>query len=195
MTGPFLPVGAGHTELSDEDKLGLVPTYIATRGELFEAEQRNIAEALLRRRPTLEQLIDDKYLRDLHAAMFNQVWAWAGRYRRAETNIGIDPDQIPIAVRSLVDDARAWVDHGTYEPDELAVRFHHRLVAIHPFPNGNGRHGRIAADYLITALDGEPFDWGAAVDLDTPTLRASYRHALKRADDGDIAELLDFARS
>ncbi len=195
MTDPFLPVGDGHTDLSEEDRLELIPTYIATRGELFDAEQRNIAEALLRRRPLLAQLLDDKYLRDLHEAMFNQVWRWAGRYRRKETNVGIDPDQIPVQARILVDDARAWIEHSAYEPDQLAIRFHHCLVAIHPFPNGNGRHGRIAADYLITALGRERFSWGAGLEVDTDKLRAAYRHALQRADGGDIADLLAFART
>jgi Fic-DOC domain mobile mystery protein B len=194
VTDPFVPVGDGHTELSEDDRLGLIPTHIATRGELFDAEQTNIAQALLRRRPTVTQLLDDKYLRELHKAMFNQVWKWAGRYRRTEANIGIDPDQIPVEVRSLADDATGWVEYGTYEPDELAVRFHHRLVAIHPFPNGNGRHGRIAADYLITALRYEPLSWGANLNVDTDELRAAYRHALERAGGGDIADLLAFAR-
>ncbi len=194
MTDPLIPVGDGRTELSEEDRLGLVPTYIATRVELFDAEQRNIAQALLGRTPTLEKLLDDKYLRDLHRAMFDRVWRWAGRYRVRETNIGIAPARIPTAVRALVEDAKAWVGYGTYEPDELAVRFHHRLVAIHPFPNGNGRHGRIAADYLVTVLGRERFGWGAGLDIDTDGLRASYRHALQRADDGDIVELLSFAR-
>lgn len=194
MTDPFVPVGDGHTELSEDDRLGLIPTHIATRGELFDAEPTNIAQALLRRRPTVTQLLDDKYLRELHKAMFNQVWKWAGRYRRTEANIGIDPDQIPAEVRSLADDATGWVEYGTYEPDELAVRLHHGLVAIHPFPNGNGRHGRIAADYLITALRYEPLSWGANLNVDTDELRAAYRHALERTDGGDIADLLAFAR-
>ena len=194
LTDPFVPAGDGHTELSDEDRLGLIPTYVATRGDLFDAEQRNIAQALLRRRPRLAQLLDDKYLRDLHAAMFDQVWRWAGRYRRNETNIGIDPDQISTAVRSLVGDARAWVDHQTYEPDEIAIRFHHRLVAIHPFPNGNGRHGRVAADFLVATLGRDPFSWGAGLRIDADDLRAAYRRALQRGDAGEIAELHAFAR-
>ncbi len=194
MTDRLVPVGDGHTELSEEDRLGLIPTYIATRGELFDAEQRNITQALLRRPPTVAKLLDDKYLRDLHQAMFNQVWDWAGHYRLRETNIGIAPDQIPSAIRSLVDDAKAWVEYGAHEPDELAVRFHHRLVAIHPFPNGNGRHGRVAADYLVTSLGREAFGWGVGLEVDTDALRAAYRLALQRADDGEIAELLAFAR-
>lgn len=195
MMDPLVPIGDGHTELSEEDRLGLIPTYIATRGDLFDAEQRNISNALLRRRPPLpSQLLDDKYLRDLHGAMFSEVWEWAGRYRLRETNLGVEPTQIATAVRLLVEDARAWVEYGTYDPDELAVRFHHRLVAIHPFPNGNGRHGRIAADYLIRGIGGEPFSWGAGLNRETDELRAAYRHALQRADAGEIADLLAFAR-
>ena len=195
VTDPLVPVGDGHTELTEEDRLGLIPTYIATRGELFDAEQRNIAQALLRRRPTLTKLLDEKYLRDLHRVMFGQVWKWAGRYRLRETNIGIDPHQISTAIYALVDDAKAWIEFVTYQPDELAVRFHHRLVAIHPFPNGNGRHGRISADYLITALGRKPFGWGVGLAVDTDGLRATYRQALQQADAGEITELVAFARS
>lgn len=195
MIDPLLPIGDEHTELSEEDRLGLIPTQIATRGELFDAEQTNIGEAMLRRRPTVTRLLDDKYLRTLHKAMFDKVWKWAGQYRRTETNIGINPDEVPVAVRTLVDNAKAWVEYGAYEPDELSVRFHHRLVAIHPFPNGNGRLGRVAVDYLILALGRERFSWGANIDVDTDELRSMYRQALKRADGGDMADLLAFARA
>jgi Fic-DOC domain mobile mystery protein B len=190
----LVPVGDGHTELPEEDRLGLIPTYIATRGELFDAEQRNIGQALLRRSPTLAKLLDEMYLRNLHQAMFDEVWEWAGRYRVRETNIGIEPSGIPTAMRKLVDDAQAWVDYSTYDLDEIAVRFHHRLVAIHPFPNGNGRHGRIAADYLVRSLGRKPFSWGANLALDTSELRAAYRQSLQEADNNKIAELLAFAR-
>jgi Fic-DOC domain mobile mystery protein B len=192
---PLVPLGDGHTELSEEDRLGLIPTYIATRGELFDAEQRNIAQALLRRPPSLTALLDDAYLRRLHKAMFDRVWEWAGRYRIRETNIGIAFDLISSEIRNLVDDTKAWVDYSTYDQDEIAVRFHHRLVAIHAFPNGNGRHGRIAADSLVASLSGEPFTWGAKLDTDTDELRSAYVHALRRADGGDIEELLTFARA
>ncbi len=195
MNGLLLPLGDGHTELTEDDRVGLIPSYITTRGDLFVAEQRNIAFALLRRPPSLATLLDDRYLRDLHRNMFGHVWEWAGRYRRRETNIGIDPRQIPASVRTLVDDAIAWVDNETYEPDELAVRFHHRLVVTHPFPNGNGRHGRIAAEYLVMALGRPRFGWGIGLDVNTEDLRAAYRHALQRADAGQIRDLLAFARS
>ncbi|MDK1039658.1 MAG: mobile mystery protein B [Actinomycetota bacterium] len=195
MIDPLVPLGDGHTELSEQDRLGLIPTYIATRGELFDAEQRNIAQALLRRPPSIAALFDDAYLRRLHRAMFDQVWEWAGQYRIRETNIGIAFEQISSEIRNLVNDTRTWVDYSTYEQDEIAVRFHHRLVAIHAFPNGNGRHGRIAADYLVVSLKREPFTWGFHLDTDTDELRAAYLHALRRADRGDIEELLAFSRA
>jgi len=194
LTDPLIPVGEGHTEFPEEDRLGLIPTYIATRGELYDAEQRNIAQALLRLPPTVQVLLDEVYLRNLHRAMFGDVWEWAGRYRLRETNIGIAPHDIPTAVRLLVDDARAWVEYSTYDPDELAVRFHHRLVAIHPFPNGNGRHGRIAANYIVQSLGREPFSWGSNLAINTGELRAAYHQSLLNADNGEIEDLLAFVR-
>ena len=195
MTDALVPIGDGHTELSEDDRLGLIPTYIATRGELFEAEQRNIADAMLGWHPTSAELLDDSYLRQLHVVMFGKVWRWAGTYRRRETNIGIDPIDITVAVRDLVRDATTWIELGTYEPDELAIRFHHRMVAVHPFPNGNGRHGRIAADYLVTSLGHPAFTWGSRLDVDTDELRRRYIEALHDADDDDISGLIEFARN
>lgn len=195
VTDALLPIGDGHTELSPEDHEGLIPSYIATRGELFDAEQRNISQALLRRAPQAEELLDDKYLRDLHRAMFGQVWNWAGQYRQRETNIGIDPIHIAVTVRSLLDDVTCWIDVETFSVDEIAVRFHHRLVAIHPFRNGNGRHGRVAADYLAQASGAEPFSWGRRLDVSTTDLRTTYQSALQAADNGEINPLLTFSRS
>ncbi len=195
MTDALIPLGDGHTELSENDRQGLIPTYIATRGELFEAEQRNITEGVRGRHTTSAELVDDKYLRELHRAMFDKVWKWAGTYRRRKTNIGIDLADISVAVLELVRDANTWVEFGAFGPDELAIRFHHRLVAIRPFPNGNGRHGRVASDLLVTALAETPFTWGAGLAVSTDELRHRYIATLRRADEGDIAELIEFARS
>ncbi len=196
MTDPLVPIGDGHTELSDDDRQWLLLSYISTHGELNQAEQQNILHGTLTRRPpSAKVLLDDRYLRGLHKAMFGQVWRWAGQYRGRETNIGVEPALIPTQVRSLTDDAQSWIEHETYDPDELCVRFHHRLVAIHPFANGNGRHGRIAADYLIRALGRAAFSWGSGLSVPTDQLRARYLQALQLADGHEIGALTSFARS
>lgn len=196
MTDIIGPIGDGHTALDDDNRRGLLPSYISTRGELNRAEQQNIAAALLSRRgPKTASLLDDGYLRGLHKAMFGEVWKWAGAYRKRETNIGFDPKDIAPAVRQLVDDAKAWVEFASYERDELAIRFHHRLVAIHPFPNGNGRFGRVAADYLVQSLGGSAFTWGSNRTVSTEELREAYLGTLRAADAGDVGPLLAFARS
>ncbi|WP_420438041.1 mobile mystery protein B [Candidatus Poriferisodalis sp.] len=189
------PQHDGHTPLSEEDRRGLLLSHIATRDDLNDAEQRNIAKALGRRPPTAERLLDDMYLRGLHKSMFGEVWEWADRYRQRVTNIGVAPNQIAADLRMLTDDAKEWVSSEYFEPDELAARFHHRLVTIHPFADGNGRHSRISADYLAQALGRPPFTWGAHLDLATDALRHTYLTALRTADRGDISPLLSFARS
>jgi Fic-DOC domain mobile mystery protein B len=186
---PLLPLGEGHTELGPDEQAGLRLTYITSRGELNDAEQRSIAAALLRRRPpSWQELLDDVYLRALHKAMFAEVWTWAGRYRAKETNVGVDPTQIAVMMRELVADGQAWAEFATFEPDELALRFH-------PFVNGNGRHGRVCVDYLARALDRPPFSWGANRGDSTEALRQAYLDALRSADRGDPGPLIVFARS
>jgi len=196
MSDPLVPFDDGHTALDDDDQQGLRLTYVTTRGELNDAEQRNITSAVTRRRlPTPVQLLDDRYLRSLHKAMLGEVWSWAGTYRQRETSIGVDPRMISVQVRDLTQDVLAWIEHTTYPPDEIAVRFHHRLVFIHPFPKGNGRHARLAADYLIRALGGPRFTWGAAFSVTTDGLRARYLTAIQTADRGNYKELIKFARA
>lgn len=192
---PSNPFGDGHTVLGEDDREGLIPSHIATRRELFEAEQRNISEALLRRAPSTQELLDDAYLRGLHHRMLGSVWSWAGKYRTHNTNLGVSFEQIPGAMRALVLDTGTWVDGDVYEPDDAAVMFHHRLVAVHPFPNGNGRLGRIAADFLITSLGRDRFSWGAESYTTTHELRSAYLACLRSADDGDLTDLMRFARS
>ena len=197
MTDPLVPLGDGHTEVPEEDRADLIPTYIADLGELYAAEQESIASALIARRPSAEVLLDDMYLRRLHRAMFERVWKWAGQYRTCETNIGIDPTQVATEVRSLTADAQVWVESGCYDEDGTAVRFHHRMVQIHPFVNGNGRHGRIAADLLISALGQPAFSWGQNLHVSTEELRSRYIAALRRVDvdPEDLSDLLNFTRS
>lgn len=197
MTDPLVPVGVGQTEVPEEDRPELIPTYVATLGELYAAEEANIAEGTLGLAPTVEEILDDLFLRTLHRAMFDKVWKWAGKYRGRETNIGVASAEISARVRVLVDDAKTWIELATFPPDEIAMRFHHRLVHVHPFVNGNGRHGRFAADYLIVALGLARFTWGRDLEASTEDLRRRYRAALQRVDanSDDIEELLFFARS
>ena len=178
---------------------GLKQSWITTRNDLNEAEQENILKGAAsarraRSRKPLDLLRDDFSL-ILHKRMFGDVWAWAGTYRRTERNIGIDPMRIAAEVPMLFDDLRFWVDHQTFPADEIAVRLHHRLVAVHPFPNGNGRHARLMADLLIERLGGKSFSWGGGSLADVGQLRAAYVNALRIADDHDIRPLLAFARS
>lgn len=185
-----------NTPLEAEEREQLIPTYITTRAELNEAEQVNITRASLwLRRARNVDVLDDAFLRDLHKRMFGEVWKWAGQYRRTPRNIGIDAYRIPMAVRELVQDARYWVDNGTYPPDEIAIRFSHRLVSIHPFPNGNGRHSRLTADLLAMKLGQPRFTWGRANLVDPGETRRAYVAALRAADGGEIESLLAFARS
>ena len=196
LRDPLLPAEDGHTPLDEDDLVGLKLSYITTRGELNEAEQENILRAMTERHPPdVDALLSDRYLRALHHAMFGDVWSWAGVYRLRETSIGIDPVQIATAVRNLVRDARAWIDVAAEPEDVIGVRFGHRLVSIHPFRNGNGRHSRLAADHLARALGRPPFTWGAGLAVSTAELRTLYLGAVRQADAGKLDELVTFARN
>ena len=187
------------TVLSPAERDGLLQTWVTTRAELNRAEEENILNgaswARRRRGSGVIDLLRDEFAMTLHKQMFGDVWDWAGTYRHRESNLGIVPLQIPIAVNTFLGDARFWLEHHTYERDEFSVRIHHRMVAIHPFPNGNGRHSRLLADLIIERLGGESFTWGGGVLRDVGELRATYIAALKAADAHDIHPLLAFARS
>ena len=189
----------GQTPLDEEEKDGLLIPAIATRGELDEFEQQNIEEAiqwLLVRNFKAETILTEAFMRNVHKRMYGNVWAWAGDFRKTDKNIGIDKWQIPVALRTLLDDIIYWTAHQTFPPDEIAVRFKHRIVSIHCFPNGNGRHSRLMADIIIEKIFKQPvFSWGAADLVKKSDARTTYLQALKAADAGDIGLLLAFARS
>jgi Fic-DOC domain mobile mystery protein B len=183
------------TPLMPDEIRDLIPAHIAYRSELNEAEQENIARAqdwaLGRKRDPLTE----KFIQELHRRMFSEVWRWAGKFRKSERNLGIPFYEIPLALRQLLDDTRAWIEYSSYAPDEIAVRFHRRLVQIHPFPNGNGRHARLAADLLVMRLGRERFSWGIESLRNAGAMRHRYIAALKTADNFDLGPLLGFARS
>jgi Fic-DOC domain mobile mystery protein B len=181
--------------LTPEEQAALIPAHIAYRRELNEAEFQNIARAqdwALRRRG---EILSEKFVRDLHKQMLGDVWRWAGEFRKSDRNLGIPFYEISVQLRQLLDDTTAWIQYRSYPPDEIAVRFHHRLVKIHPFPNGNGRHSRLMADLLVMRLGGQRFSWGSANLQAAGDVRGRYIAALKTADSNDIGPLLAFARS
>lgn len=186
---------AGSTPLPPEDQRGLRLSWITTRQELNEAEQVNILAGRAWALRSRVKLTEEAYLTKLHQRMFGDVWSWAGKFRIRETNIGVLPHQIPTRLREFLGDVAYWLAHETYPPDELAARFHHGLVLIHPFTNGNGRHARMAADLMCRQLAQEPFTWGQH-SLDTAgETRQAYLAALRSADRHDLAPLLAFVRS
>lgn len=195
MTDPLVPQDDGRTELTEEEREGLIPSYITLRSELNEAEQANILEAEEWAFARKRDLLEEEFLNNLHKRMYGNVWRWAGRYRTSGKNIGIDAYRIPTELRQLLDDCRYWIENGTYEPDEIAVRFHHRIVSIHCYPNGNGRHARLAADLLLRSIGQERFSWGGENLVDVGETRERYIAALQAADEHDIGPLLEFVRS
>lgn len=186
----------GATPLDPNEALGLIPQHIRTQQELNEWEQDNILNAsrwALRARPT--DVLTEAFVRNLHRRMFDRTWKWAGDFRRSDKNIGVNWLRIGVELRVLLDDTRYWLDNGTHPLDEVAARFHHRLVSIHPFANGNGRHSRLIADVLLTRYGGMPFTWGSS-DLVAPgNTRTRYIASLRAADGGDYSALLAFVRS
>jgi Fic-DOC domain mobile mystery protein B len=185
----------GATPLDADERASLMPGHIATQGELNEWEQLNILHGEGWARSQRREILDEQFLRRLHREMFGETWRWAGRFRTSDKNIGVDWLRIGVEVKNLLDDIRFQVELGTMPPDEIAVRFHHRLVAIHPFPNGNGRHARLMADLLAERLGRPRFTWGGANLIDANATRQRYIAALRAADGRDIAPLLAFARS
>ncbi len=189
----------GQTPIDEEEKEGLLIKTITTKGELDEFEQLNIEEAMqwvFSRKFKIKEVFTERLIRDLHRRMYRNVWAWAGEFRKTDKNLGIDKYQIPVELKSLCDDALYWIEQKVYPPEEIAVRFNHRIVCIHCFSNGNGRHSRLMGDIIIEKLfNEEPFSWGAG-DLSLKgDPRTNYLQAVKAADKGDIALLLAFARS
>lgn len=187
----------GTTPLEYDEIKGLIPTHITTKGELDALELENIARAVAWMQTVKkEKILNASFICRLHKKMFCDVWKWAGKYRKTEKNIGIRYIEIPVEVHKLCDEADGWIEFNVYTPDEFAVRFHHRLVFIHPFSNGNGRHARLMADLILEKIfNKEPFSWGKGDLAGKGNVRARYIAALKKADEYDYQALLKFARS
>jgi len=187
------PLAVGQTPL-DPDEIGGLRLEINTRAELNDAEEVAIREGIrwgerqIRHRDPLDLV----FARELHRRMFARVWTWAGTFRTTARNIGVDAAQINLCAQQLIDSARYWIEHKTFPADEIFARFHHRLVQIHCFPNGNGRHARAMTDLVMAKLGAHRFGWGQS--MPSERARAAYIFALRAGDGGDFASLLDFVR-
>ncbi|MGL5890953.1 MAG: mobile mystery protein B [Bacteroidia bacterium] len=191
--------GDGQTPLDEEETDGLRIKSIATRGELNEFEQQNIENALLWsliRSFNPNDVFKEDFIKEIHKRMFKDVWNWAGVFRKTNKNIGVDKWRVQPELRQLLDDAKYWHEHTVYPPDELVIRLKHRLVSIHCFSNGNGRHSRLVADILIDKIYKRPvFTWGAVSITKQGEAIRTYLNALKMADNGDIFPLIAFSRA
>ncbi len=187
----------GQTPLDLDEAAQLIPRHIATQAALDEWEQANILRAVQwlgrQRRPAV---LTEVFCRELHRRMFDKTWRWAGQYRQSDKNIGCDGTQVAARLRQLLDNTAYQLERAVFPLEEAAARFHHQLVLVHPFPNGNGRHARLMADGLLRLHGAAPFHWGSSRPLaEAGNARQRYIAALQAADAGDVAPLLLFARS
>lgn len=186
----------GATPLDPDEAQGLVPKHILNHGQLNEWEFQNVLKGerwAFGRKQKL--MLEIQFIRQLHKRMFGDTWRWAGTFRVTEKNIGVDPICIQPTLQDLCKDVETQLLHRSYRLDEIAARFSHRMVFIHPFANGNGRFSRTIADLLLVQNGAERFTWGAA-DLGAESdARKAYLQALRAADAKDYGPLLAFVRA
>jgi Fic-DOC domain mobile mystery protein B len=188
----------GQTPLNPDERAALIPGHIQLVSELNQFESQNILQAerkYLQGHRKAWPLEDPEFSKEVHRSMFEATWSWAGQFRRSDKNLGVDWYRIPEEVKKICGDFKYWKENQIYSTVEIAVRFHHRLVFIHPFPNGNGRHARLIADIFLRESGEEFFTWGSGELFENAPDRNAYVSALKNADKGDYSELIRFARS
>lgn len=183
------------TLVPPDKRADLIPSHITLRRELNELEQANILTASVWALQRRHDPVTEAFARKLHRRMFRKVWRYAGKYRATNANLGVDRAVIQPRLYEVLDNTRLWVENKTFPPDEIAVRFHHALVSVHPFPDGNGRWSRLMADILAARLERPRFTWGGGDLGDEGAMRQKYIGSLKAADNHDFAPLFAFARS
>jgi Fic-DOC domain mobile mystery protein B len=189
----------GQTPLDEDEREGLLIKSISTQRELDEFEQQHIENAMLwlsSKKLSGEEILSEKFIKELHRRMYAGIWKWAGEFRKTDKNIGTDKQQVSIALKQLLDDCLYWIKDNSFPGEEIAIRLKHRIVQIHCFANGNGRHSRLLADVMMEKVFNLPsFSWGAANLIKQSDPRIAYIKALKKADAGDYNDLLSFAKS
>jgi len=186
------------TPIDEDEKEGLLIPTITTRGELDEFEQLGVEKAnewLLARKLSVNKILTVEFVKDLHKRMFGDIWKWAGEFRKTNKNIGVDKFTIRAELKNLLDDCTYWIENKVFSQDEISVRLSHRMVLIHPFANGNGRHSRLIADVLVSKGFSKPyFTWGSVSLTEQSEARTKYLSALKDADINDYKLLIKFSR-
>jgi Fic-DOC domain mobile mystery protein B len=189
------PIGA--TPIDSDELKGLMPAHITTQEELNSWESENILKAeVWASKIKKRDIVSVEFIKELHQKMFDNTWVWAGKFRTSEKNIGVPWAAVGIELKKLCDDVKFWIEHKIYPAEEIAIRFHYRLAAIHPFSNGNGRLARLITNLLMMQLGEKSFSWGSHKNLTHQgEVRSQYIHALQDADHGNYEPLLKFARS
>ncbi len=194
MTSYIFKDRDGATPIDPDQLEGIRFSHVTTMGELDELEDQNIQDGMrwLSRQKTCDYL-DTMFLDKLHKELFGNVWKWAGIHRTSMVNLSkIDRFQIRVELKSLFDDVKAWIEFGRSDWDEIAAEFHHRLVSIHPYPNGNGRTARIMTEYLLKRNDKDVPSWMHSMNDRPKDRRALYINSLKNADKGNYSDLIKF---
>jgi len=194
LTGAHAP---GATPLEPDDIVGLIPAHVTTQGQLNEFEESNILKARLwlRRLRARRDPFDFSFALELHRRMFGDIWTWAGTLRRRETNIGVAAERIAVQLKQLLENTRVRMDSEPNAIEQIATELHHKLVSIHPFVNGNGRHARMLTDAVLEAKGRKSFSWGQNSVEKAGPVRGAYISALQAADRGDYAPLSKFVRT
>lgn len=186
----------GATPLNNDEIYNLVPNHLSTQSELNEWEQYNIIlgeEWALKQRK--RDIFSIEFTQKLHQKMFNKTWKWAGKFRQRDTNIGINPIYIRQELAILFDNTKYQLSHNIYGLKEIAARLHHRLVFVHPFPNGNGRFSRLFADLFLLNNNEARFSWGRENLVEDNSVRKLYIEALQAADNNNFSKLIAFVSS
>ena len=186
----------GATPLSLDEIHNLIPKHLTHQHQLDEWEQYNIARAeMWIKSRKIKDILSIEFVKKLHRKMFCDTWSWAGVFRQRQTNIGVNSIYIQQELKILMDDIVYWQKNATFSTSVIGVRLHHRLVFIHPFPNGNGRFSRLFADLYLLNQNEPRFSWGRSNLAKDSAFRDRYLQALRLADKSDYNELSTFADS
>ena len=197
-----LTPGYGQTPLPHDELAALLPEVVVVLGEpitraaVYDLEQGlqdrvtdELMPAAIDGSLPLDALLNDYFVRDLHARLFGPVWKWAGRWRRTEVNIGVAPERIAVELRNALDAiAYRWDHTDDWTPRQLGIVVHAETVRIHPFVDGNGRTTRLLADLVFAAVQ-DPTEVQYEWDLE----KARYIELLRAYDQNrDVADLAAF---